>query len=171
MGTINYGTSNYITMGLKPYNSDDFLNDADFMEYCKTEGLNAEEEAQEYCVMYTDDDAENVENTLEKYSFYYFHVAIKNGYYEGFYIDIENNFPVFFDDYMERKEAIKEVREIQNFLTDLANIGIVSVYPGWCTKYADRLQTLKDIREATKEMRQEIRNTPTWRQYNKELTA
>ena len=32
MGAINYFTSDYITMGLKPYDASDFENDHDFME-------------------------------------------------------------------------------------------------------------------------------------------
>ena len=32
MGTINYGTSNYITIGIKSYDASDFEKDIDFME-------------------------------------------------------------------------------------------------------------------------------------------
>lgn len=32
MGAINYFTSDYITMGFKPYDTYDFENDPDFME-------------------------------------------------------------------------------------------------------------------------------------------
>lgn len=169
MGTINYGTSNYITMGLNPLTAWDIENDAYLIEELKEEieeyGGTLDEAIRTYCNDTNEQDYHNVTAELEKHSFYYFHVTIKSGYYEGFYVDIENNFPVCFDDYRERKEALKEVREIQNFLTGLANIGIVSVFPGWCTTYRNRKETLKDIRKAAQEMREEVRNTPTWRQY------
>ena len=37
MGTVNYHTSDYITMGLKPYDMDDFTSDPDFMEEIEKE--------------------------------------------------------------------------------------------------------------------------------------
>ena len=81
---------------------------------------------------------------------------------------MENNFPVFFDDYEEKKEALAEIREIEQYLKDNAGNGLVSVYPGWCTGYADYKQTLKDIRKAAKEMREDVKATPTYRTYIRE---
>lgn len=170
MGTINYCTSDYITMGIEPTQPYDLMKDADFLQYCKEEypDIDPETIAEEEAERYAEDDRTNAESILANYSFYYFHIVIKSGYYEGFYIDIENNFPVFYDDYRERKEALQEVREIEKCLIDLANIGIVSCYPSWCMGYANRTQTLKDIKAACKAMRDEIRTTPTYRQYNRE---
>ena len=37
MGTINYGTSNYITIGIEPYDASDFEKDIDFMEELQNE--------------------------------------------------------------------------------------------------------------------------------------
>lgn len=37
MGTINYYTSNYITLGIKPYEPEDLLSDSDFMQFIKEE--------------------------------------------------------------------------------------------------------------------------------------
>ena len=68
MGAINYGTSDYISIGLNV--------SRDFDEW----------------------ELENLYNEfsemLENRRFWYFHITLKPGYYEGFYIDIENNFPV-----------------------------------------------------------------------------
>ena len=37
MGTINYGRSNYITIGIEPYDTSDFEKDIDFMEELQNE--------------------------------------------------------------------------------------------------------------------------------------
>ena len=177
MGTINYRTSDYITLGIKPCCGFDLENDDDFIEYAK-------EQAEEMNEEFTDDfleeianreaeanneaDFENAKAILDKYSFYYYHIEIKSGYYDGFYIDIENNFGLFYDNYTERREAQKEITEIKKMMLELADIGIISVYPGWCMGYADREKTLQDIKEAIEEMRSESKIIPTYNQYMRE---
>ena len=37
MGTINYGTSDYITMGIRPADASSILNDPDFREWIEEE--------------------------------------------------------------------------------------------------------------------------------------
>lgn len=153
MGAINYYTSDYITMGLCPYDIEDFTDengiDYDEIQFCY------------------DCDYENIEAELNKHDFYYFHVAIKPGYYEGFTLDIENNFPVALDSWEDRNAANKEITEIKQFLIDCAGFGLVQCFPGWCTGYNDYNGTIKAIKNAIKEMRQEIKSVPTWAQYNK----
>lgn len=153
MGAINYYTSDYITMGLRPYDIEDFTDengvDYDEMQFCYN------------C------DYENIETELNKHDFYYFHVAIKPGYYEGFTLDIENNFPVALDSWEDRNAANKEITEIKQFLIDCAGLGLVQCSPGWCTGYNDYNGTIKAIKNAIKNMRQEIKSVPTWAQYNK----
>ena len=101
MGTINYMTSRYITMGLNPYNISDFENDeyliSEIQEEIKADGGTVESYILNLIDRYYENDRENIESILSRYSFYYFHVAIKAGYYEGFSLDIENNFSVAFD--------------------------------------------------------------------------
>lgn len=153
MGAINYYTSDYITMGLRPYDIEDFTDengiDYDEIQFCY------------------DCDYENIETELNKHDFYYFHVTIKPGYYEGFTLDIENNFPVALDSWEDRNAANKEITEIKQFLIDCAGLGLVQCFPGWCTGYNDYNGTIKAIKNAIKEMRQEIKSVPTWAQYNK----
>lgn len=172
MGTINYCTSDYITIGQQPLDLYELENNPDFMhELRECYELQPDEDATaaiyDYIEQVTQDDFANLENIIDKYSFYYYHIAVKSGYYEGFYLDIENNFPVCFDDYREKREAQKEITQIKAFLTECAGIGLVSVYPGWCTGYADHQQTLDDIKKAVQEMREEAKTTPTWAQYNR----
>lgn len=151
MGAVNYYSSDYITMAVKPYSEemDDFDRECNYAA-----------------------DFEIAEEILSKYNFYYFHIVLKPGYYEGFSVDIEYNFPVAFDNWAEKAEAQKEVTTIKAALLDLAGYGLVSCCPGWCTAYEDYTGTKKAIRSAIKEMREEVRATPTWYIYNRqEVTA
>ena len=140
MGAINYGTSDYISIGLNV--------SRDFDEW----------------------ELENLYNEfsemLENRRFWYFHITLKPGYYEGFYIDIEYNFPVYFDDCTEKRDAQKEVTQIRRFLLECAAAGLVQYSPGWCTGYSDYKDTKTAINAAIKEMRREVQETPTHRQYN-----
>ena len=169
MGTFNYFTSDYITMGLKPYYASDLENDHDFMEELQKEvdeyGGTIEEALNNYISACYESDCENIECELNKYNFQYYHITIKPGYYEGFTLDIENNFPIAFDGWEDRREANKEITKIKQLLIDCAGLGLVACYPGWCTGYADYTGTIKAISAAIKEMREEVKAIPTWRQY------
>lgn len=100
MGTVNYSRSDYITMGVKPYDPESFADENGNIDY----------EEIESCY---ESDQENAEFIIEKYCFYYFHISTKPGYYEGFSVDIEFNFPAFFDNWQERAEAQKEVTSVK----------------------------------------------------------
>ena len=80
MGAINYKTSDYITIG---YNCN--------TEYARDDFWKDEEEQRVFEISFLYDE---VAATLEKYDFQFYHVTICPGYYEGFTIDIENNFAV-----------------------------------------------------------------------------
>ena len=70
MGTINYKTSDYITLGMRPYDVDDFINDDDFIEqYAEWGGRGtstAEEFAYQVIGVYENDDYENIKSILGK---------------------------------------------------------------------------------------------------------
>lgn len=178
MGTVNYGTSDYITMGINPYDYYDFRNDKGYMEDLRevfseldielTEGNIDNFIYEDISECYSCDKL-NYESLREKYSFHYFDITLNSGYYEGLYVDIEPNYGIAYNDYEDKKEAQKEVTEIKAFLKELAGIGFVSCYPSWCTGYQDYKGTLSDIDEAIKVMREDIKSTPTWRQYEREL--
>lgn len=171
MGTINYKTSNYITLGVHPYDPDDFINDKDFLEELNIlYGDTSECTVYEYINMCYEDDRENIKHELEKHNFYYYHITIESGYYEGFSLNIENNFPVCLDSYEDRQAAQKEITEIKSFLLTCAGMGLVQCFPGWCTGYNNYLMTIKGIQAATKEMREELRSIPTWKQCERKVT-
>ena len=149
MGTINYAMSDYITIGLKPYDYEDFEDENGNIDY---DMMND----------YYQDDYNNIETILNKYDFHYFHVVIKPGYYEGFSIDIENNYGVCYDSWQDRKEALKEATQIKLFLLECIDNGLCKCSPGWCTGYYDRAESVKAVKQAVKEMKEEIRSIPTW---------
>lgn len=171
MGTINYRTSDYITLGLRPYEMNDFLEDRCFMEETQKEieeyGGTIEDKIYSLINAYCEDDYINIKHILSKYNFHYYHVKLEHGYYEGFSIDIENNFGIAYDCCEDKREAQKEITQIKKFLLECAENGLVSVWPGWCTTYRTRAETYDDIAAAIKEMRNEARTIPTWRDYER----
>ena len=177
MGTINYRTSDYITMGLNPCQGYDLENDPNFIEELKEyardnnidfDSMDITEECQDYAHMVNEDDYYNIKSILDKYSFYYYHITINSGYYEGFYLDIENNYGICYDSYEDKKDVQKEITQIKTMLTEMAGCGLVQVYPGWCTGYEDYKGTIKGIKAAIKEMREEVRAIPTWTTYERQ---
>ena len=114
------------------------------------------------------EDFEILEDFIKEKNFYYFHIAVKPGYYEGFSVDIEYNFSYCLDGWRDRIEAHKEITRIKQFLIDCINdFGLCAVSPGWCTTYYNIKDTLKKLSEAIKEMRDTVNNTPTWAQVYK----
>ena len=142
MGAINYFTSDYITLG---YNCNNINYDDDF---------------------YYDDinyEYDEIAALLRNEFFYYFHITLNPGYYEGFTIDIEHNFSYCYDDYSEKLQALKEITRIKKFLFYIVNnFNISAVYPGWCTSYGDYNKTISEINAAAKVMRDEVKLTPTY---------
>jgi hypothetical protein len=142
MGTINYCTSDYITLG---YNTNNIDYDDDFYY----EDINYE--------------FDEIAALLKNEYFYYFHITLKPGYYEGFSIDIEYNFSYALDNYGEKLQALKEITRIKNFLLYIVdNFNINVVYPGWCTSYGDYKKTISEINDAIKNMRESVKQTPTY---------
>ena len=172
MGTINYGTSDYITLGIEPLDAWTVEHDSEFMEEIRAEvaeyGGTVEDAINDYINGCAEDDYINIQTELNKHSFYYFHVAIKNGYYDGFYLDIESNFGIAYDSWQDKREAQKEITELKQFLITCAGMGLCEVWPGWCTKYHDYNHTINAINEAIKAMREDVKSTPTWAQYERE---
>ncbi len=171
MGAVNYLTSDYITMGVVPYSVNELMQDCELMRELQEEaneyGGTAEDALNSYISDCYEDDRANIERELEKHYFRYFHVTIAPGYYEGFTLKIEYNYPAALDGWEDRQEAYREITEIKRFLIACARLGLVKCTPGWVTRYADYNGTVAAIGEAIKEMREEVKNTPTWRQYNR----
>lgn len=172
MGTVNYATSDFVTLGIKPYDYMDFENDAEFMDDArkniKEYGGTLEDEISSYIDELHSCDYENIEYELKKHHFHYFHIDIKPGYYEGFTLDIEFNYGLCFNSWEDKRDAQKEITEIKKFLKTCAGLGMVACSTGWRTTYSDYNSTLKEIDRAIKEMRKTVKETPTWNQYSVE---
>lgn len=155
MGAINYFTSDYITIGVninELYDGIEEEFDDDF-------------DRDLYIADYINDLYDDIENMLIKENFYYFNVRLRPGYYEGFSIDIEYNFGYCLDSWQDRREAFKEITSITAFLLKCINrYGLTAVSPGWCTTYYDTAATIEKLKSAIKEMRDTVKNTPTWQQ-------
>lgn len=142
MGAINYYTSDYITLGV---NCNNIESDDDYY--------------------FLQEDFEILSDFIKEKNFYYFYVKLRPGYYEGFSIDIEFNFGICFDCWQDKRDALKEITRIKQFLIDCINdFGLCAVSPGWCTAYCDYNKTMQRLKQAIKEMRDTVNNTPTWAQ-------
>lgn len=154
MGAINYHTSDYITIGVN-------INDL----YDDIENEFDDEYTREYYIVdYINDLYDDIKSLLNGEKFYYFNIALQPGYYEGFCIDIEYNFGYCLDAWTDRREALKEITRIYRFLLKCINGGLCAVSPGWCTAYYDYNESIQRLKQAIKEMRATVKNTPTWAQ-------
>lgn len=146
MGTINYYTSDYITIGF----------DLSKEHIDKETGEDITN-----CIV--QDGFEQAQAQLEGCSFYYYSVKITPGYYEGFSIQIAFNYPLYFDSYEGKRAAQRELTELNHFLLFcVCYCDCCAVWPGWCTTYLNNTDTLKAIKKAIAEMREEARRTPCY---------
>ena len=169
MGAVNYYTSDYITLGVKPHDAQDFEQDEEFIRAANDQtaeyGGTLEDCIYDEIQSSYEADESNVSCILEKYSFYYYHVIIKPGYYEGFTLNIENNFSMAYDNWQDKREAQKELTQLKKCLLECAGVGLVKCCPGWCTTYYNYEETCKAINETIEKMRDEVKHIPTMAQY------
>ena len=159
MGSINYFTSDYITIGVDLNALHDNIENEFDDDYSRDY----------YISDYINDLYDDVEALLKQYDFYYFNVRVKPGYYEGFSIDIEYNFAYCLDSWRDRRDALKEITDITAFLLKCINdFNLCAVSPGWCTTYYSRNDTIKKLKDAIEEMRDTVKRTPTWLQVRRE---
>ena len=125
MGTINYGTSEFVTVGAPDYNGN-------------AEAYNTLEDW--------------VNEKLSQYSFKYYDLNIEYGYYEGFYIDIRKNDSFYFLDADDAKKTApiirNEIDSVINALKELCELGCCVVHPGWNTAYLNLEDSIKEIESA-----------------------
>lgn len=165
MGTVNYKTSDIITLGLEPYEPRDFELDPDFMEEARRQSEEYGDEIDDIIYQtiadYTEDDRQTAADIISKYRFEFFQVSIEPGYYEGFSVYISNNLPGEYWDADERQQALTDAANLGDMLKELVNTAcLVEVWPGWCTTYHDTDRTLKDIRKTISGLIYDINDTP-----------
>lgn len=153
MGAINYGTSKYITIGLKPYDYDDYMTETEEIDY-------------ELMQMDYDTDRENIEYIIDKYNFNFFNVSIEYGYYEGFYLDINTDFDFY--NWEDKADALKEATQLKNMLIECCGCGLCAVHTGWCTGYENYKDSIDSVKAAISEIKDDIKKTKTFLQERKE---
>lgn len=150
MGTINYGSNNYINMGMNLSIYDNIYNYEDRQFEYETE---------------LDYLWEEIKELLNKYTFEYFTIKLEPGYYEGFYIDID--FDYLWVDSYEKPLILKELTQLKQFLLQCCNYGIVKYSPGWCMGYYNEQETRKAIKQCIRNTKENIKKYPTYRTYKK----
>ena len=153
MGAINYGTSEYITIGLKLYNYDDYMTETEDIDY-------------ELMQMDYDTDRENIEYIIDKYNFNFFNVSIESGYYEGFYLNIKTNFDFY--NWQDKQDALKEATQLKKMLVECCGNGMCEVWSGWHTVYKDYEYSIKSVKAAIWKIKEDIKDTKTFLQEQKE---
>ncbi len=169
MGTINFKTSDIITLAIKPYNFDTTKTSilCNLDEY---DGMTADDVTDD--VIYEeiqgsyDADTDNAKYIINQYSFDCYSIDVVSGYYDSIQILINFEYDCF-DDYTEKRQAQKEITQLKKCLLDLAGVGFVACFPSWCTSYCDYHGTIKAINEAIKDERRRIANVPTWATFSK----
>lgn len=139
MGAINYGNSEYITLGY------------DLSEFTGTE--------EEYIDMNMSQDT--IDNIINDVYLGYFSISLKYGNYEGFYLNIDGPFGI--EHYYDKFEAHKEVEIIKDLLVKCAQCGMVACFPGWSTGYSDIKETMELIQVARDEMHQAVQSEKIYR--------
>ena len=174
MGSINYHTSEYITLAIKPLEIDGVLQDPYFVEWADsiaqswTSSATLEALAIDWIYNDYQDIYNTAKNIIDEYDFERYELHILPGYEEGYSINIECCLPGHFDTYKDKKEAQKEVTQVKECLIRLVKgAGFCECFPSWSTGYSDVKDTIKGINGAIKLMRKEIAITETERQLNK----
>lgn len=133
MGAVNYGTSDYITIGFNL----SLFTDSD--------------EATAASVDYYAHVAETIDNLTNEY----FSVDICEGYYEGFYITITPD--LYIPDHEARQDAIAAAYHVCSLLKYVIHeCCCCKVLPGWCTGYATETESIEAINIAYADMLMDI---------------
>lgn len=158
MGTINYGTSKYITMGFETLTAWDIEQDKRLFAELEKEAETYGGDIDEYIYTYIQDceesDYENIDYILQSHSFDYFNITLECGYYDGCYLKIDDGRDIWDDD--DKCDALKEVEEVRAFLHECNGSGMRACYPHWCTTFDDYEKTKEEIEKACDAMRADI---------------
>ena len=133
MGAINYGTSEYITIGFNL----SIFTDSD--------------EAFNTSVDYYAHVTEAVDNLANEY----FSVDVCEGYYDGFYITITPD--LYIPNREARQDATAEALRVCSLLKyAVCECCCCEVSPGWCTGYATETESIEAINIAYADMLMDI---------------
>lgn len=145
MGTINYKTNKYVTIGLNT----NYL-------YEDTEDIQEEEIYETELFIY-----EETKAIIEKYNFDYFVVNIVDGYYDGFCINFDFK-KDYISSYEERTLIEKEITQLKKLLFELVDYELNVCFPWWVTKWLNNKESKQEIQKAIKEIRKDAKAFEIW---------
>ena len=172
MGTINYKTSELLTLAtnIKTYPNDEEIKDE--IENARIDGYTlTEEEARDRLIDFNNDYINDLYNwcndEIKKYNFNCYKISCEPGYYDGFSIYIKFKY-FYFDNYQEKQEAQKELTNIKKIMLKAVNDYFLrACEPGWCTAWYDEKETIKKINESIKQERARLKSLHTDRTFEK----
>mgnify|MGYP003491126844 CR=1 FL=1 len=102
-------------------------------------------------------EVEETQAHLDKLNLYYFSLSIEYGYYEGFYLKLnEENTKYIYTNTKEKQEVLKELTAIKNILIELVKDNfLIGCYPSWVTTRLKTAETIKQIKSIIKELKAE----------------
>ena len=139
MGAVNYGRNkDFVTLG---YDFRLLENDDDHMN-CQ-------------------DEYEQVKWILDDLKSDCLYVKVEAGYYEGFWIKIGLDV-VWFANYEEKKQTLKDVRELERKLLAIVDdFKVLAVDCWWVSTWYTKEDTRKKIRQSASELRKRIKSMKT----------
>ena len=163
MGTINYFTSDIVTMV-----HDSNLYDRDFIrEECILNDSDVDpDDVTDADIDFIIDNFINDQiSELENYvgfdapAMEFFKLSVKYGYYEGAQLIIDDSTKYGFDSEEERADALKEADTLKTALLDVYELGFCACAPSWCPKYYNHDETTQEIDNAINDLKSRITNT------------
>lgn len=153
MGSINYRTGQFLTIGSPIFSESDFTPD-ELLEM-EADGWTPAEVIESYYQDISDEAA----RIIDRFSFDHFKINIIPGYYDGFTVDISDYFDFYYEP-DEKPDVMSEAADIVKMLYELADAGLVACSPGWVTGYSDYEQTRAKISDAADNIRDYIKTYP-----------
>lgn len=163
MGTINFKTSDYITLGYKIRDSWDISHDPIFKNFILEEmyanGYD-DSDFEWYSEMrineYAESDYDEISSALDRQRFSFFDIKLENGYYEGFQLLISANYDPDFLTKDDRIDFLAEVSHIREFLNLCVDYGMLECHPWWCTTWERADTTRADIDRVCDRIKEEF---------------
>lgn len=109
------------------------------------------------------DDLDHLQNEINNLKLYYFNLKIEYGYYEGFYLTLnEENTKLIYNNTKEKNEVLKELSAIKKNLINLVKSGILwGCHPSWVYNRLSTADTIREINEIIQELKNEVKASYT----------
>lgn len=144
MGTVNYGTGEYITLAYQPVEDD------------------SQENQEKFGDLYLNMKVDSIFNEYGDFEF--LEVIRDNGYYEGFYVAINTGDLVGAGFYNKDQmlDAFLELERVRKLLVELLDAGLFVCHPGWCTGWLNYGESLNEINQCIAKISSDISITPVY---------